>query len=88
MCSVINRLDGIASECSVDVDLLRLMLGLMARRAQETHTQDGHISTSTPFKYVLELVHNREKISSDFIQVITQACKYTVVYLMVASCEF
>ncbi|KAI9289004.1 hypothetical protein BC943DRAFT_315774 [Umbelopsis sp. AD052] len=71
MCIVINRLDGIASECSVDVDLLRLMLGLLARRAQVP--QDGQTGTPTPFEYVLELVHNREKISSDFIQVITQA---------------
>jgi hypothetical protein len=72
MCSAINRLDSIASECSVEVDLLRLMLGLLARRAQDAHTQDGQSSTPTPFEFVLELVHNREKISSDFIHVITR----------------
>jgi hypothetical protein len=78
MCSVIVRLDDIAKECSVDPDLLRLMLGLMARRAEDATEPSSHNSQKikpTPFKFVLDLVHNRDKINSDFVDVITEACK-------------
>jgi hypothetical protein len=54
------------------------MLGLMARRAEDATEPSSHDSQKikpTPFKFVLDLVHNRDKINSDFVDVITEACK-------------
>ncbi|KAJ2960129.1 hypothetical protein NQZ79_g4499 [Umbelopsis isabellina] len=71
MCSTISRLDDIANDCSVDTDLLRILLGLMAQRAEVDNNSES--VKPTPYKFVEDLVHNREKISKDFVDVITKA---------------
>lgn len=72
ICSTFGQLEAIAHSTDVEIDLLRLMLLLLARR--QLDSQD-HVSDATPFWCVQDLLSHTESAPAAFKQVLTAACK-------------
>lgn len=80
VCDPFAQVDAIGRATDVDVDLLRLMTLLMARKYLDTNNnekkkeQDDAIQP-TPYWCVEDLISHRENAESSFIHVLTEACK-------------
>ncbi|ORE06692.1 SET domain-containing protein, partial [Rhizopus microsporus var. microsporus] len=70
ICSTFGQLEAIAHATDVEIDLLRLMLLLLARR--QLDSQD-HVSDATPFWCVQDLLSHIESAPAPFKQVLTAA---------------
>jgi hypothetical protein len=84
VCDPFAQVDAIGRATDVDVDLLRLMTLLMARRHLDTTTsekkqeeeEDNTTIQTTPYWCVEDLISHRENAESAFINVLTEACKW------------
>ncbi|RUS33140.1 hypothetical protein BC938DRAFT_472892 [Jimgerdemannia flammicorona] len=80
-CGTVGKLKDVAERTDVDVDLLRMVVGLMARRVEdlkEVVVKEGKVDSDkrrTPFKCVGDLVHHRDKNDAAFIKVVTAAAE-------------
>lgn len=79
VCYPFTQLYAIGRATDVDPDLLRLMTILIARKHFDS-TSESAYDDSTPFWCVDDLVSHRDSCSSDFIKVVTNACKYILYY--------
>ncbi|KAI8991252.1 hypothetical protein BDF20DRAFT_831308 [Mycotypha africana] len=79
MCNGLKEIENIAQATDTDVDLLRLMVALMARRCldktkidEESRKRRG-LAPNTPFWCVEDLLSHRDKAEPAFIQVVSEA---------------
>ncbi|CAO3646060.1 unnamed protein product [Cunninghamella blakesleeana] len=79
VCSLLSKLTSIGQSTDVDPDLLRLMIYLLLRKnvdleeENEKEQRDYSDNNNTPYWCVEELLSHKEKVSSDFIKVISNA---------------
>lgn len=84
-CTTLGKIKEVAAKTDIDVDLLRMVVGLMARRwldikEEQKEGEDGKGrkavdlgKTPTPYKCVNDLVHHRDRSDVEFIKVVTTA---------------
>lgn len=74
VCDPFTQVYAIGRATDVDPDLLRLMTTLIARKYLDTTDEEAY-KDSTPFWCVDDLLSHRDNCGSDFINVVTEACK-------------
>lgn len=73
VCTLLSKLSTIGQSTDVDPDLLRLMVYLLLRKNIESEEKENNDHNNTPYWCVEELLSHKEKVSFDFIKVISNA---------------
>jgi len=80
-CSILPKLDKIATDCQVDIDLLKLILGLLSNKlsaavhSKEFSKNDEHHANKATFDIVMDLISHRGEMDKPWLASISSAGK-------------